>query len=138
MSDHFTLRFQTATTTERLKRRARSAGVKPSPLAARYVEEGLRQDDHPHVRFVNGPSGRRAAIIGTGLDVWEIIATVRDNDNDVAEAASYLSVPAGVIEAAVTYYGEFRDEIDAEIAANREESERAYAAWQAGQQALAQ
>jgi len=138
MSDHFTLRFQTATTTARLKRRARSVGVKPSPLASRYVEEGLRQDDHPHVRFVNGPAGRRAALIGTGLDVWEVIATVRDNDNDVAGAASYLSVPVGIVEAAVTYYGEFRDEIDAEIATNREAAEGAHAAWQAGQQALAQ
>jgi uncharacterized protein (DUF433 family) len=137
VSDHFTLRFQTATTTERLKRRARSTGVKPSPLASRYVEEGLRQDDHPCVRFVNGPSGRRAAIIGTGLDVWEVIATVRDNENDVAEAAAYLSVPTRVVEAAVTYYGEFRDEIDGEIATNREAAERAHAAWRAGQRALA-
>lgn len=86
---------------------------------SRSTEEGPLREGHPLVCFVNGPSGARAAITGTGLDVWEIVATVRDNDNDVGEAASYLSVPAGVIEAAVTYYGEFPDEIDDEIAANR-------------------
>ncbi len=135
MSDHFTLRFQTATSA-RLERRARAAGAKPRTLAARYVEEGIRHDDHPLVRFVDGASGRRAALLGSQLDVWEVVATVRDHDNDVAEAADYLAVSRGLVEAAVTYYGEFQDEIDEEIAVNRRESERAFAAWAAGQQAL--
>jgi hypothetical protein len=47
-----------------------------------------------------------------GLDVWEVIATVRDNDGSMAGAAEYLEIPAGLVEAAVAYYGEYRDEID--------------------------
>ncbi len=137
MSDHFTLRFQTATS-QRLERRARAAGAKPRTLAARYVEEGIRHDDHPLIRFVDGPSGRRAALTGSQLDVWEVIATVREHGNDLAEAADYLGVPRGLVEAAATYYGEFRDEIDEEIAVNRAEAERAFAAWKAGQQAIGQ
>src|SRR3954469_584466 len=39
-------------------------------LAQRYVEEGLRMDEHPLVRFVDGPAGRRARLVGTGMDVW--------------------------------------------------------------------
>jgi uncharacterized protein (DUF433 family) len=89
------------------------------------------------VRFTDGPSGRRAALVGRGLDVWEVIATVRDNKNDLAAAASYLGVPLGLVEAAVNYYGEYRDEIDEEIALNQAEWERGYAAWEAGQRALA-
>lgn len=85
---------------------------------------------------MDGGTGRRAAVLGSKLDVWEIIATLRDNDGDVAEAAEYLSIERGPVEAAVTYYGEFKDEIDAEIALNQEESERAHAAWLAGQQAF--
>jgi uncharacterized protein (DUF433 family) len=137
MSEHFTLRFPAATS-ERLERRARAAGAKPRTLAARYVEEGIRRDDHPLVRFVDGPSGRRAALTGTQLDVWEVIATLRDNHNDIGATAEYLHVPPGLVEAVVTYYGEFRDEIDEEIAVNLAESERAHAAWQAGRQALAE
>jgi hypothetical protein len=137
MSDHFTLRFQPATT-RRLERRARATGAKPRTLATRYVEEGLRRDDHPLIHFVDGASGRRAALIGTQLDVWEVIATVRDNDNDVAEAAAYLNVPRGLVEAAVIYYGEFHDEIDEEIAVNADEAERGHAAWLAGQETLSQ
>lgn len=36
-------------------------------------------DDHPLVRFVDGPAGRRAALLGSGTDVWEVTAAVRDN-----------------------------------------------------------
>jgi uncharacterized protein (DUF433 family) len=106
-------------------------------LAQRFVDEGLRQADHPLVRFVDGPSGRRAALVGRGLDVWEVIATVRDNDNDLAATASYLGILLGLVEAAVNYYGEYQDEIDEEIDLNQAEWERGYAAWEAGQRALA-
>jgi len=136
MSDHFTLRLQTGAG-DRLRRVARRSGVAPRTLAQRFVDEGLRQADHPLVRFVEGPSGRRAALVGRGLDVWEVIATVRDNKNDLAETASYLGIPRGLVEAAVNYYGEYREEIDEEIALNQAEWERGYAAWEAGQRALA-
>jgi uncharacterized protein (DUF433 family) len=135
MSDHFTLRLPEGVA-ERLQRRSRVAGATPRSLAARYVDEGLRHDDHPLIHFVDGETGRRAVLLGTGLDVWEVIATVRDNDNDLAAAADYLRVPAGRVEAVVGYYGEFPEEIDEEIALNEAESERGLATWQNGQAAL--
>jgi hypothetical protein len=135
MSEHFTLRFHSGVT-ERLQRRARVAGVAPRSLAARYVDEGIRHDNHPLIHFVDGETSRRAALLGTRLDVWEVIATVRDNDGDIPEASDYLGVPIGLVEAAVAYYGEFREEIDEEISLNEAESERGLAAWREGQQAL--
>lgn len=75
---------------------------------------------------------------GTGKDVWEVIATVRDNDNDLAAAAEYLHAPLGLVQAAVTYYGAYREETDALIAENEREATEAHAAWQAGLAALAQ
>jgi hypothetical protein len=136
MSDHFTLRLQTGVG-DRLRGHARRSGIAPRTLAQRFVDEGLRQADHPLVRFTDGPSGRRAALIGRGLDVWEVIATVRGNKNDLAETASYLGIPFGLVQAAVNYYGEYRDEIDEEITLNQAEWERGYGAWEAGQRALA-
>jgi hypothetical protein len=136
MSDHFTLRFQPGVS-ERLAARARRVGLAPRTLAQRFVDEGLRREDHPLVRFVDGPSARRAALVGSGLDVWEVIATVRDNKNDLAETAAYLGIPVGLVEAAVSYYGEYSEEIDEQIADNEAEYERGYAAWEAGQRALA-
>ena len=133
--DHLTLRTRPGTA-ERLGRKARSTGIPARTLAARYLDEGLRREDHPQINFMDGATGRRAALAGTGLDVWEVIATVRDNGNDVAQAADYLELPESVIAAAVTYYGEFKGEIDAEIALNEEESRRGLEAIAAGEAAL--
>jgi uncharacterized protein (DUF433 family) len=135
MSDHFTLRFQSGVS-ERLAAQARRAGLAPRTLAQRFVDEGLRREDHPLVRFVDGPSGRRAALVGSGLDVWEVIATVRENDNDFEGAAAFLVLTPGLVQAAVAYYGSYQEEIDGEIAFNQAEWERGYAAWEAGERAL--
>ncbi|GAC1325229.1 MAG: hypothetical protein NVSMB25_23490 [Thermoleophilaceae bacterium] len=124
-------------TINRLGRRARRANMPTRTLAQRYVEEGLRMDEHPLVRFVDGPAGRRARLVASGKDVWEVIATVRDNDNDLPAASEYLRIPLGLIQAAVTYYGAYRDEIDELIADNEREAAESRAAWRVGQAALA-
>lgn len=135
MADHFTLRLPPGSR-QKLLEGARRAHIPERTLAQRYVEEGLRRDAHPLIQFLDGPSGRRASLVGRGLDVWEVIATVLDNEGSVSEAAVYLQIPAGLVQAAVTYYGEYRDEIDAEIAANEAEYERGRAAAAAGERAL--
>ena len=135
MSQPLSVRLPDATLA-RLGNRARRAHLPPRTLAQRYVEEGLRTDEHPLIRFGDGPSGRRARLIGTGKDVWEVIAVVRDNDGDTAEAAQYLEIPLGLVQAAVTYYGAFTAEIDEQIALNDMEADEAHAAYLAGQAAI--
>src|SRR6478609_4613692 len=83
-------------TIARLGRHAQRMHLAPRTLAQRYVEEGLRMDEHPLIRFADGPAGRRARLVGTGKDIWEIIATVRDNNGDAAETARYLEIPLGL------------------------------------------
>ena len=124
------------TTVERLGARARRAQMPPRTLAQRYVEEGLRMDEHPLIRFADGPAGRRARLLGTGKDVWEVIAVVRDNDGDIAETARYLELPLGLVHAAVAYYGAFPTEIDEWIDLSQSEATEARAAWLAGRAAL--
>jgi uncharacterized protein (DUF433 family) len=85
-------------------------------------------DEHPLIRFADGPAGRRARLTGTGLDVWEVIATVHDNNGEAAEAASYLEIPLGLVRAAITYYGAYREEIDDWIARNAREAQDAHTA----------
>ena len=125
MADHYTLRLATGVK-ERVGQRARRAGLPERTLVQRYVEEGLRHDEHPLVHFLDGPSGRRASLVGRGLDVWEVVATVADNDGSLTEAAACLGVPRGLVEAAVAYHAEHREEIEAEIAANEEDHERGW------------
>ena len=126
------------TTIARLGKHAKRVHLAPRTLAQRYVEEGLRMDEHPLIRFVDGPAGRRARIMGTGKDVWEVIAAVRENSGDAVETARYLEMPLGLVQAAITYYGAYRDEIDQWIEANEQEAAEAHAAWTAGQAAVKQ
>jgi hypothetical protein len=125
----------------RLRRRAQSVtGSSTSALAQRLVDEGLRMADHPGVIFKDGPSGRRAAL-GYGPDIWEIIKFLREADERgpaaLDAAADILALDASRIATAVSYYGDYRDEIDAEITDADEASVRAEEAWRIQRQLIA-
>jgi uncharacterized protein (DUF433 family) len=135
MTQPLSVRLNDATIA-RLGKHAQRAHMAPRTLAQRYVEEGLRMDEHPLIRFTDGPAGRRARLLGTGKDVWEVIAAVRDNGGDAAETARYLEIPLGFVQAAVTYYGAYTDEIDQWTESNEQQAAEAHAAWAAGQAAV--
>ena len=135
MTQPLSVRLSDATL-RRLGARAQRAHLPPRTLAQRYVEEGLRMDEHPLVRFADGPAGRRARLLGTGKDVWEVIAVVRDNGGDAAESAGYLEIPLGLVQAAIAYYGAYTAEIDQLIEANEQEIAEVHDAYLAGQAAL--
>lgn len=135
MSHPLSVRLSEATI-QRLGARARRVHLPPRTLAQRYVEEGLRMDEHPLIRFADGPAGRRARLLGTGKDVWEVVATVRDNGGDPGAAARYLEVPLGLVQAAVGYYGAYPDEIDQWIDLNEQETAEAHVTYAAGQAAV--
>ena len=135
MSHPLSVRLNDATLA-RLDRHAHRVHLAPRTLAQRYIEEGLRMDEHPLIRFAEGPAGRRARLAGTGKDVWEVIATVRDNGGDATETARYLEISLGLVQAAITYYGAYQNEIDQWIDANEQESAETNAAWVAGQAAV--
>lgn len=116
--------------------RAKRINMPARTLAQRYVEEGLRMDAHPLIRFVDGPSGRRARLIGPGGDVWEVIAAVRDNAGDIAATADFLRIPRSAVQAAAIYYGAFPEEIDEWISSNEALADEAHGAWVAAQAAL--
>ncbi len=105
-------------TISRLEQRARELGLTQTALVERYVDEGLRQEDHWGIIFVDEPAGRRPRVGGTGLDVWEVVRTVQDNHSSTAEAAAYLHIPEGLVLTAMRYYADYSYEIDAWIADN--------------------
>lgn len=113
-----------ADTVDRLKRRAREAGAPQTALAERYIDEGLRTDEHPLIYFREGELGRRPALLGTRLDVADVIETIRQNDNSVEEAAEYLELPVEQVEAALRYYVDYKGEVDELIERSRAAAER--------------
>lgn len=123
-------------TLERLRERARLLGQKHTVLAERYLAEGVLMDEHPGIHFVDGPMGRRPAVMGTGLDVWEIVEVAKDNDGSIEETAAYLEIDPRLVETAIRYYGSNQEEIDDWMARGRELSEREEARWRAAQAAI--
>jgi uncharacterized protein (DUF433 family) len=75
----------------------------------------------PRVRHTQGPTGRRATVAGTGLDVWEIIATWRavgENFKRLQAAYSWLSKEQ--LRTALEYYEHNTEEIEARLAREQE------------------
>jgi len=122
-------------TLERLRRRARLSGEPRTTLAERYLAEGLVMDEVPGIHFVDGAMGRRAALMGSGLDVWEVIEVVKGSGS-AAEAAAYLEVEPRLVEVAIRYYGANRGEIDDWIARVHELSELEETRWRAAREAI--
>ena len=100
-------------------------------------EEGLRMDEHPGIVFRSGAAGRRPAVSGTRIDVWQVIETVKNSDNSIEEAAAYLSLPAWKVQACVRYYAAHKEEIDAWAKRAYETADREEEAWRREQEALA-
>jgi len=120
-----------------LERRARGTAASRNALAERYIAEGVRLDEHAQIRFRDGALGRRAALAGTRLDVWQVIATLRESENSVAATAEYLDLPVTKVEAAVRYYALYRDEVDQVAELEADAAARAEAEWRAQQAVLA-
>jgi hypothetical protein len=114
---------------ERLRLRARAAGETLSDRLRRYADEGARRDEHPLITFRDGPTGRRAGVIG-GPDVWEVAMWVDDlsadgESVDALVAESALTRPQ--VDAALGYRAAYPDEIAARIELHRRETAAAEA-----------
>jgi len=124
---------------DRLEVRGAQAGLNKSRLAERYIDEGMRMDDHPGIVFRSGPAGRRAGLAG-GPDVWEVIAAVRaggsSGEKAIEAAAAWGDLTRQQVRTAVRYYGEYRDEIDELVDRNTREADAAEERWRREQNAL--
>ncbi len=118
---------------ERLRRRSDAVGISRSRLAERYVDEGVRMDQHPGIVFRDGPSGRRAALAG-GPDAWEVIATIKmgktRGEKAISAAADALDLSSAQVQAALAYYGDYPDEVDERVRRNLQATDAAEAAWE--------
>jgi uncharacterized protein (DUF433 family) len=127
-------------TLARLDVGARRRGEAKSRTAERLIDEGLRMEDHPGIVFRDGPAGRRAALAG-GPDVWQIVQTLKETglagEEAITAAADWGNLSHAQVNAALSYYVDFREEVDEKIAHNRQEAERQKAAWERTRAALA-
>ena len=125
--EHLSIRIDSETRRE-LEREAARRGTPKTTLAESLLREAVRMTSHPGITFRESPVGRRAGVIG-GPDVWEVIEVWNDNDRDAAATAAAISLPVGLVDAAIGYYLDQATEIDAWIQRNREQGADAEAAW---------
>jgi hypothetical protein len=120
-------------------------GLSLSSAANRLVDEGLRTTEHPGVAFREGPTGRRAGLVG-GPDVWEVVRVVksaRANEPELPEEdilqliTDNTGVPLRLVRTALRYWASYPDEIDAEITAADVAEYAAERAWQRERDLLA-
>ena len=107
---------------KKLSELARREGMTITALVERTLREGLAIEEHPGIIFNDGPSGRRAAVVGCGADVWEIISTWRYLEGSEEERTAALiedyHLTRWQINTALDYAAAHRDEIEARIKAN--------------------
>jgi len=140
MATPVSIRFRRPEVAERLKAEAGARHVSSSALAEELIEEGLRTRRHPLVVFRDGPSGRRAGLVG-GPDVWEVIGGLVGGDIPaearIERAVDVFGLTPKQVGAALDYYADFTTEIDGEIAANLAAADEAEAVWRRRQDLLA-
>jgi uncharacterized protein (DUF433 family) len=126
----------TSSLVETLQERARERGESANALAERLIDEGLRREEHPLIVFRDGAAGRRAAILGTRLDVWQVIETLRASSNSVAETAAYFEIPEPWVQAAVRYFAAYPDEVERFAERVKAVAEREHELWRRQQAVL--
>jgi uncharacterized protein (DUF433 family) len=109
------------------RRTRRSKGAVIESLA----DEALRCRRFPGIAFRGADWDRRAWVIGTAHDVWEIVAAFQDLGSAEAMVAEG-ALDERQIRSALAYYEEFAEEVDRAIEENRRSIEDLQAEYRSG------
>ncbi|MFA4828074.1 MAG: DUF433 domain-containing protein [Thermodesulfovibrionales bacterium] len=103
---------------------ARETGKEFSTVANELLEEAVRMQRCPGIVFTEGTTGRRARIAGTGIEVWEVIATYKGVNKDFKRLCNaYHWLTEQQLRAVLGYYSLYSEEIDNLIKQNEELTE---------------
>jgi hypothetical protein len=106
---------------ERLDNEAASAGSSATTLVTTILDEGLKTRRFPGIVYRDGPTGRRAAMVG-GPDIWEIVRALKQtpgkDERRVRALADELALSTAQIRLAIDFYGVNPAEVDDRIAAD--------------------
>ena len=113
----FSVRLEDATE-KVVEAEARRTRRSKSAVVEAFTEETARTRRFPGIAFRGADARRRAWVIGSGLDVWEIIHMLEDYGSpEKLVADTHLSLPQ--VRLAVAYRNAYPEEIDEAIADNR-------------------
>ncbi|RPI76210.1 MAG: DUF433 domain-containing protein [Desulfobacteraceae bacterium] len=105
---------------------AAQSGKDFSALVKELLIEALKARKCPGIIYVDGPSGRRARIAGSGIEVWEFMANFKAMNEDYAKIKqAYHWLNEQQIRAAFTYYTFYPDDIEEHIRSNAGQTKNA-------------
>jgi hypothetical protein len=111
----------------RLEQEASSKGTSVSSLVSSVLDEGLKTRRFPGVVYRDGPTGRRAGLLG-GPDVWEVVRVLKAASGGAEARVRTVSeergLPVAQVRLAIDFYGEHAEEVDARIAQDEQAAER--------------
>lgn len=97
------------------RRTKRSKGA----IVEALTEEAARMRRFPGIGFRDEDANRRAWVIGTGLDVWELIEMLQDYESVQRLLEEHDHLSRRSVELAQAYYASYPEEIDEKLADNR-------------------
>ena len=96
-----------------IEREAAAVGKSWSAMTKDLLTEAIKMRRAPGVVFADGQAGRRPVVAGSGLDVWEVVATWQaggENRAKLRESLHWLT--EAQIRAALSYYELYPGDID--------------------------
>ena len=111
----------------RLNEEGRASGVSLTALVTTLVDEGLKTRRFPGVVYRDGPTGRRAGLVG-GPDIWEVVRDLRHAPGRGMKRVEHLAQEIGLtverVQLATDFYAEYPDEVDGLIEADERAAKR--------------
>jgi len=111
----------------RLEEEGQASAMSVSALVATLLDEGLKTRRFPGIVYREGPSGRRAGLIG-GPDVWEVARDLRHapgrGERRVAAVAVELGLSADRVRLAADFASAYPGEINRLIELDEHAAER--------------
>ena len=100
---------------------ASGTGKDFSGIARDLIFEAVKMRRCPGITFADGPTGRRARIAGSGIDIWEFIATFKGLDEDYDKLKkTYHWLSDQQVRSALSYYALYPDDIEERIIRNED------------------
>ena len=108
-------------TMKEIEQMAKETGQDFSSVTKDLLQEAIKMRRCPGILFSEGTSGRRARVAGTGIEVWEVIATYKSVKGDFKRLQkAYHWLSGEQLKVALGYYTIYPQEIDRLIEQNEQ------------------
>jgi uncharacterized protein (DUF433 family) len=115
--DPFSVRFS-ASTDRAIEAEAKRLKRSKSSVVEALAEEAMRMRRFPGIGFQGDDAGRRAVVVGTGFDVWELVDTLQGYGSAESVVRDFPLVEHHHVRIARAYHEAYPEEIDEAIAEN--------------------